>query len=433
METASKSSHGHVINDKEVQSYLKDCNLPKSKDEIELSDDLQYDFVRVSDNPIRSVVAIDGGYTTAPVRQRFPSATVGFFQFGALFFGIDDLERIEEQPFIDPDDMAKLKQIQRLKLTIPVRGITFKEEPTLTHSIRRTLYDFFRKDLDEGGSLMDTLEWLVFQKYDSSSTVSKWTLASSPHEGVSSIPLEIDRMRSDYTWKTTHGPIFLTDVFRLHEAIDDELGAGGILGYLTTAIEQIIMAHIIRLILSQRPSLLESILFIKDGPLAFFGQTANMHKPMRALVKYVFANHDLHLAGLEKSGEFVEHADEIAPELDEGTVLIPDNRYIYQYIIPGRANPNQPYGRTTNYGNKLIFKTESGEVHVVSIPTSSIISDPSKADLRNLDTILTNIAKLKCDMYDSALMPVALANKLVSLANHPSSKILQRFAVGSIG
>jgi hypothetical protein len=46
--------------------------------------------------------------------------------------------------------------------------------------------------------------------------------------------------------------------------------------------------------------------------------------------------------------------------------------------------------------------------------------------------ILTNIEKLRCDMYDDALIPVALVNKLVSLANHPSSKILQRFAVESV-
>jgi hypothetical protein len=32
-------------------------------------------------------------------------------------------------------------------------------------------------------------------------------------------------------------------------------------------------------------------------------------------------------------------------------------------------------------------------------------------------------------MYDNALLPVALVNKLVSLADHPSSKILKKFAL----
>jgi hypothetical protein len=35
---------------------------------------------------------------------------------------------------------------------------------------------------------------------------------------------------------------------------------------------------------------------------------------------------------------------------------------------------------------------------------------------------------LKCSMYDNALVPVALANRLVSLADMPSSEILSKFA-----
>jgi hypothetical protein len=36
-------------------------------------------------------------------------------------------------------------------------------------------------------------------------------------------------------------------------------------------------------------------------------------------------------------------------------------------------------------------------------------------------------------MYDNSLIPVALVNKLVSLANHPSTRILQKFAVDTLG
>jgi len=69
---------------------------------------------------------------------------------------------------------------------------------------------------------------------------------------------------------------------------------------------------------------------------------------------------------------------------------------------------------------------------VVSIPTREILAHPIQRDLENLPEILTNIEKLRCDMYDNALVPVALVNKLVSLANHPSSRILQKFATEAI-
>ena len=73
-----------------------------------------------------------------------------------------------------------------------------------------------------------------------------------------------------------------------------------------------------------------------------------------------------------------------------------------------------------------------GGIHVVSLPTSQILSCPQLDDFRNIEVILTNIEKLKCDMYDNSLLPVALVNKLVSLSNHPSSRILQKFAMDSV-
>jgi hypothetical protein len=410
---------------------LEKCSLPKRADEVSFSDHRELPFEPVSDNPIRHVIAIDGGYDEVMVRSEFPSSPMCFFQFGALIFSVEDLEDLEEQPFIDPDDMSKLKRIQRLKLVLPIRNITLGDESTLTDSVRLAVHDFFRQKVDDE-RLADTLRWFVFQEYGPK--VSEWNLASCPICDARNVRLQRSQMTANHTFTcdSCGGEVYLTDVFRLHEAVDDELGAGGILGYVTTTLEQIILVHLIRLILKTKPAMLGQILFIKDGPLAFFGQTANMHRPMRELVKHLLDHNDLYLAGLEKSGSFVEHADEIIGKLDPGTVLILDNDYIYRYVLPGKADPANPYGRTTYYSNKLIFKTRRGWVYVVSLPTRQSLAYPTEDDLENLSEILTNIEKLRCDMYDNALVPVALANKLVSLANHPSSRILQKFAVDAI-
>lgn len=430
-EYASKSAHSQIVNDPSVRDFLGKCSLPKRADDVSLEDHTELPFEPVADNPIRHVIAIDGGYDEVVVRTEFPSSTMCFFQFGALIFSVEDLDDLEEQPFIDPEDMSKLKRIERLKLTLPIRNITFKEESTLTNSVRRAVHDFFQKKMDDE-RLADTLSWFIFGEYGP--RVSAWTLASCPVCATPNVQLRRVAMTSHHTFSCDDcgGEIFLSDVFRLHEAVDDELGAGGILGYVTTTIEQIILVHLIRLILKTKPALLGQFLFIKDGPLAFFGQTANMHGPMRELVNHLLEHNTLYLAGLEKSGSFVEHADEITKKLDPGTVLILDNDYIYRYVLPGKADPANPYGRTTYYSNKLIFKTHGGQIYVISIPTRKILSHPTQDDLENLSEILTNIEKLRCDMYDNALVPVALANKLVSLANHPSSRILQKFATETI-
>jgi hypothetical protein len=430
-ENASKSAHSHLIKDPEVQTFLAGCHLPEKAADVALIDQISAEYEPAPSNPIKHVIAVDGGFTEVVVEKEFPSSTLCFFQFGALIFSVEDLEAVERSHFIDPEDMAKLKDIQRLKLTLPIRNITLKSCTTMIDSVRTALHTFFCQT-SEDQSLSETLRWFIFEEYETPR--AEWTLSSCPGCGARNISLLRSRITEQYTamCERCSKEIYLIDVFRLHEAIDNELGAGGILGYVVTTIEQILMVHLVRLILKMKPALMKHALFIKDGPLAFFGQTANMHQPMRALIRYLFKAQDLFLAGLEKSGPFVEHADVISEHLDSGTVLVLDDNYIYKNIVPGTADPSNPYGRSTYYGNKLIFKTLRGSMYVASLPTTDSNAKPTESDFRNLQVILTNIEKLKCDMYDNSLIPVALANKLVSLANHPSSRILQKFATDAV-
>jgi len=428
MEQASKSAHGHVINDPTVQAFIGRCALPKAAEQVALKDHVLLRYEPVVPNPIRHIVAVDSGLTEVPVRTAFPSSTLCFFQFGALSFSVADLESIERSPFISPEDMAKLKRIERLKLALPIRNLALKDQATLTASVRVALYDFFAQPMD-GTNLVETLKWFLFEEY--LHPEDEYNLANCPACGESNITIYRTDVSKEgrFPCGKCQASLYLTDVFRLHEAIDDSVGAGGILGYVTTLLEQFVMVHFLRLILFNRPAILKEIFFIKDGPLAFFGQTAGMYKKMRALVRYLFDQHNLFMAGLEKSGAFVEHAAEVSQVMQDGSVLVLDNDYIYKYIIPGKADPDNPFGRTTYYSGKVIFKSRDAKVYVVSVPTTEALANPKAEDLKNLQAILTNIEKLHCDMYDDALIPIALVNKLVSLANHPSSKILQRFAV----
>ena len=431
-EYASKSSHQEIIKDKAVQAFLSECKLPSTASDVET---IGCETVLVDDKSpasIRHIVAVDGGYTEVAVRENFPSARIAFFQFGALFFALDDLQAIHDSKFIFPEQMAKMKSIQRLKLTLPTKGIIAYGAPTLTASVRQAIYRFFVSEPTDG-PLAQTLKRLLFDEY-SGSGPQEWSLASCPLCGCRNIPVRSTDVDSDYQFicENCKSPLFLTDVFRLHEAIDDELGASGVLGYLTTLIEQIIVAHLIRLVLKTRPALLSEICFIKDGPLAFFGQTANLYKPMRRLMCWLKDNHNAVVVGSEKSGAFVEHADAIASHLKPGAAMLLSNDYIYRHIIPGQADPNRPYGSTTYYGSKVIYRTPSGRMYVLTLPTREPLSNPKPSDLFNLETALRVVTQLRCDMYDSALIPVALVNKLVSLADHPSTQIIEKFAKASI-
>ena len=85
---------------------------------------------------------------------------MAFLQCGALSFSVKDLESIGTQPFIDPADMSRLKNIERLKFALPIRTIRLNSETTFSASVRRIIFDFYRSKFGEG-SLAETLAWLV--------------------------------------------------------------------------------------------------------------------------------------------------------------------------------------------------------------------------------------------------------------------------------
>ncbi len=427
-ERASKTSHTNIINDTAVQSFLSKCKIPPYHEEIDDKDIELLMLEEPTKNPIKNIITIDGGYTNVFVKEDFPSSTIAFFQFGALFFKHQDLLDLKEKPFIDPEDFSKLQNIQRIKLVVPTKGIALDGEIDFVSSVRRTIYEFFISQPERNG-FMDALKWLIFEEYSSSDNSKIWHLATCPHCSVG-VDIQRKNVQSDYTITCPHcgGKIYLTDILRLHEVIDNELGAGGILGYLTTAVEQIIIVYLIKQMLNIRPNLLSQTLFVKDGPLAFFGQTANLHKPMRKLMTFLNQNHSIYLVGLEKSGSFVEHAVQASKKMLPKQMLLLGNSYIYKYIIPGNGRDSEPYAISSYYGHKVIFKSEHNNVYVATIPNVQAMIEPQISDYININEILYNITALKCDLYYNSLVPIVMANKLVSLADHPSSDLLKTFA-----
>lgn len=236
-EFASKSNHTYIIKDPEVLEFLKQHELPKEGDEISLFNEYIFDVDFNIDDSLEFIIAVDGGDTTVPVKSKFPSSTITFFQFGANLITITDLRELKEQPFISPESISKLKDLQRIKFTLPTKNIGLIDEKgkraTLTYSVRKALYDFFKKH-----DYLSTLKWFLFEEYKSTPK-SERILASHPsNPQTKNISFERNKITSEYILPHSDGDLFLTDIFRLHEVIDEELGAGGIVGYLRNLIEQ---------------------------------------------------------------------------------------------------------------------------------------------------------------------------------------------------
>lgn len=438
-EWASKSQHTHIIKDDAVIEILRRCKFPSNQEDS--ISDIRKNVINIKSgffSNIHQIVTIDGGYTEIEVKKGYPSSKISFFQFGALLFSLSDLLNISQKSFIHPEDMQKFNQLSRIKLALPIKGISIEGE-SLKNSIRSTLIDFFNSRI-EATTFMSTLKWFLFHEYQEE-VKSEISLATSPFEDDDNIKITVNYNGVDEKGFFTSGgkTYSLIDVFRLHEVVDNEQGASGILGYLTNLIEHIIFLHCLKTLTFSKPDRIRQFLFIKDGPLAFFGQTAGLHKDMRELCNYFIEKHEMKIVGIEKSGAFVEHAAEISkgdnPPLMSGNILLLDNKYIYKHILPGANDPElleelPVYAHTSYYSGKIIFRSESGNTYVLTLPIDDYekIRLPKEEDYKNLHSILNVLTKLKCDMYDNSLIPIALVNKLVSIANHPSSRVLEKFA-----
>lgn len=439
IERASKIAHVEIIKNTDVIAYLSRCILPSAPSPESL-DSMPIELGDVDTTATSAVIAVDGGFTETYVRDEYPSSVIAFFTFGPLLFELADLRGLDKKRFIAPGDLARLKKIERYSLVLPMKGLRQKDQPSLSATIRRTIYDFFTAARGhDDDKLITSLRWFLFRRWKHKPDNSIEMVIEHCPSGCGYGPLKFTY--SDPTEWACPGcgqAVFMTDVFRLHERIDEELGAGGISSYVMTMLEQLVLVHLFHNILERlKPALMRNILFIKDGPLAFFGLVAPLYRPMRDLVEHLLsepagsAGPTLKLAGLEKSGAFVEHAAAIQDRMKPGSYMVLNDQYIRRYIVPGEAGAT--YGQNTYYGQKVLFRAPGGEMHVTTVPALSYSANPKPTDIPHLEEILTLISELRCSMYDNSLIPVALANKLVSLSDFPSQRILGTFAKSELG
>ena len=242
LERASKIAHMDIIKNPDVQAYVNQCVMPSAPDPHALKPFLTQ-LGDADTSQVSAVVAVDGGFTETYVREEYPSASITFFTFGPLLFELADLRSIDQERFIAPEDIARLKKIERYTLVLPTKGIRRNDQPSLSATIRRSIHEFFTKERGgEGEKLITSFHWFLFRRWKRmpDDTFEESIEHCPNHCGHGKIAFR----HSDPIEKACPGcgqPVYLTDVFRLHERIDEEIGAGGIISYVITMLEQLVM------------------------------------------------------------------------------------------------------------------------------------------------------------------------------------------------
>lgn len=425
-EYASKSSHSSIIKDQAVIDFLGNCTFQTRDPKDAFDDILILEQKGVGYNPIKRVMAADGGITEVAVQESFPSTTISFLQYGVSYFEMGDLINLDKLEFIGHEDIEKLNNFNIFHFVLPTKNIRLKDCENIKDSFRQVLYAHFLNTNVGDYNLMDTLVWFMFREY-SEEIKRNFVSIQCPH-----CETNADLFKSamnEYAFKCPHCRkiIYLTDVLKIHNAVSED-NASAIKKPLSLLLEQLLLVHYIRISLEINPNILNETLFIRDGPLAFFGDLSNLSVFMHDLFRYLLENNNLFLVGIEKSGAFVDFAHTLDPYLENGSVMLLNSNYIYNHIYYG-SNDQKGYGYNTYYGCKVIFKSFTGDSYVLTIPTTErSMNNPKLENYKNLGVILDSLTMLKSDKYDNALLPIALVNKNVSISDVPGSVILQKLA-----
>ena len=184
-------------------------------------------------------------------------------------------------------------------------------------------------------------------------------------------------------------------------------------------------------------------MFIKDGSLALYSRLDDFNKyVVRPFIQNLYKDSVkgkrsfVNIVGLEKSGMFIEHLSNMEDKIEKNTLVLPNLKYIKKYIT---GDTSSVFGENTYFGIKMMYKLDNSLSFVVDFPLPCIdknnecvdykkyIVEPNIEDFLNIKTMIKILCELRCDMYNRAFIPVTLINKLVSLSDIPSNKMLTLF------
>jgi hypothetical protein len=377
---------------------------------------------------IRRIIAIDGGEAIIPNPIRRERA-LGFVTAAALVLRMEDYERLTADPMADPRDLNKQME-NRLwykAAAIPLSGVSM---PGM--SVRETMRAVVNSTLSAANTgLIETLRFLVYREW-----LADWPVGEEPpsmHCVHCGAPFELPYRE--------HGTVFscpecrhqhyLSDYLGICEVADD-FGRETTVSNLRTVLEVLILFDVIRKYRHEREQISRT-LFLKDGPLLLRAQLGRLVQPIRALLSDLHdCGTDLHIIGVEKNGGMVSLIDEFKDSLPAaGDYFLPSVKFLVEEVA-GSEMPSD-YRNRVSFGAKVAVRLGPHHVVVLTVPTGAFLLAPKPEDLYGFDESVRVLSKLISYRYPNALVPLVLANSMASIAQRPSSTILETFAANLMG
>jgi hypothetical protein len=385
------------------------------------------------------IVAIDGSYTEVDVKNGYPGAKIGYCTVASVLVKLREMDRLDDDRPVDPQEFRRTEEAATVDAALPGCNVITRSHTSARHSFREAVFDVLHDaivDEEDRTRLLDTYEAL---------------LAHKPQSKPQACPYEEDGCDQHLTVAPgvtscvcpKRRPIYPTDALRIHERFWDIGTNGEAFGLVMQLWERLLPIHLLRCF--ERSGWLDRmqrLAFFVDGPLGVFGPPAWLSaaistelKRLNTIVRAKTGN-DLLLLGIEKTGAFVTHFDEIDQTETPGkarfeprSYLLLTDRYIKERVC--FSDSEKRYGVDTYFGRKFFYKTASGTRIVASIPFLSDAQDTLDNDVAlypQFGTACALLDKLVSSRFPNSLSPLISAHSHAAIPLHLGAKVLQQLA-----
>jgi len=384
-------------------------------------------------------VAIDGSWAEVDVRNGYPGAKVGYCTVASVLLDLLKIDELDAARPVNPQEFRKTEEASTLDAAMPGCNVITRTNTSAIDSFREALFENFHDvivDAKDGKSLLDTYEALL--KLRNSAVISCPYSSRSGCDRHISVSTGVGSCDCE-----RRHPIYSTDALRIHERFHDNSTNGEAFGEVIQVWERVLLLHLLRWF--ERRGVLDrvsKIAFIVDGPLAMFGHPAWLSPVVKAelkrLNKIVRENtgNDLLVIGIEKSGAFVTHFDEVdktasgAPYFPNRSFALLTDEYIKQRVIFSISD--KPYGQDTYFGRKFFYKAKSGAKIVATLPfLDDSQDDISKDDISlypSFGRVCNLLDKLVSSRFPNSVGPIITAHANAAIPLTLGTKVLEQLA-----
>lgn len=393
----------------------------------------------VTDRPA-FVVGIDGSYNEVPVRNGYPGAHVGYCTVASVLINLKLIDQLDEERPVDPKSFRKTEEAATVDAALPGSNVITRNHTSARDAFREAVFDVLHDkmvDEEDKTRLLDTYEALLALKPQGRGQ-------TCPYDHLGCDQHLVIPAGNTYCPCEKSYAIYSTDALRIHERFSHDGTNGESFGLVSEVWGKVLLIHLLRCF--ERQGMLDQLsrlAFVLDGPLGVFGPPAWLSAAMSAELKRINGlfrkktGTDLLILGIEKTGTFVAHFDEIdqteeagVPRFKPQTYLLLTDKYIKTRI--SLSDSQKRYGVDTYFGRKFFYKSLTGGRIVASIPFLTNEQDTLETDDISLypqfGTACALLDKLASNRYPNAVTPLVSAHAEAAIPLELGHKVLQQLA-----